>query len=80
MRACISRVLMVCCSLCLPVIQTPCFKAFLGIMNMHFAEEEGFSFVEIYSDLHILLLEIYVSPYINGFISNYFLFSSKENQ
>lgn len=49
-------------------------------MNMHSPEQEGFSFVELYSDLHTLLLEIYVSPYINGLISNYFLFSSKENQ
>lgn len=80
MRACVHGVLIVCCSLCLPVIQTPCFKAFLGIMKMHSPDEEGFSSVEFYSDLHTLLLEIYVSLYINGFISNYFLFGSKEDQ
>lgn len=49
-------------------------------MKMHSPDEEGFSSVEFYSDLHTLLLEIYVSLYINGFISNYFLFGSKEDQ
>lgn len=48
-------------------------------MNTHSPEKEGFSFVELYSALHTLL-EICVTPYVNGFISIYVLFSSKENQ
>ena len=65
----------------LPVIQTSCLKAFLGIKNIHTQpqEQKHFSFVELYSDVHTLLLEIHVSPCINGFTAQYFLFSSNES-
>lgn len=45
-------------------------QGFLGITNtrFHSPEQEGFSFVELYSDFHTLLLEIRTSPCINGFI------------